>query len=115
MDMDSKVLHGRDRRWPIVGALALVFAVPAAMAQAQPEGRVVTRPDGTTIYPSVNEREARGGSTWWQRDRDVGADERERRRIEAQRDAVQRQEMRMRERDAALQNPARQIPPTVGH
>lgn len=111
--MDSKVLQGA-WRWRIVGLLALVLTVPAAMAQTQPEGRAVTRPDGTTIYP-LNERDTRSGSTWWQRDRDVGAEERERRRIEAQRDAIERQEMRTRERDAALQNPARQIPPTVGH
>ena len=101
-------------RWQIGGALALALAVPAAMAQTRPEERAVTRPDGTTIYPFVNEQGARGGSTWWQRDRDVGADERERRRSEAQRDAAERQEMRLQEREGARANPARQIPPTVG-
>jgi hypothetical protein len=35
--------------------------------------------------------------------------------VETQQEALQRQEQRMRERDAALQNPARQIAPTRGY
>jgi len=105
----------RKRQRQIGGALVLALVVPATVAQTGPEERVVTRrPDGTVVYPLVNEQETRGGNTWWQRDRDVGADERERRRSEAQRDAAERQEMRLRERQGALANPARQIPPTVG-
>ncbi len=115
--MDSN----RSWPWPIVGALALGLAVPATLAQTpseeraltRPPERVVTRPDGTVIYPIVDEQETRRGTGLW-RDRSVDAEERERRRLEAQRSAAERQELRMRERDAALENPARQIPPTIG-
>lgn len=107
--MDSN----RTWRWQMGGVLALALAVPATLAQTRPEERVVTRPDGTTVYPFVNERETRDGG-WWQRDRGADAEERERRRLEAQRGAAERHELRMREREAALENPARQIPPTVG-
>jgi hypothetical protein len=106
--MDSN----RKWRWRVGGALALALAVPATLAQTQPQERTVTRPDGTVVYPLVNERETRSGLS--SRDRPVDAEERERRRLEAQRGAVERQEQRMREREAALENPARQIPPTVG-
>jgi hypothetical protein len=58
---------------------------------------------------------ARDGNAWWQRDRGEIAAEQERRRVETQQQALERQEQRMRERDAALQNPARQIAPTRGY
>jgi hypothetical protein len=107
--MDSN----RKWRWQVGGALALALAVPATLAQTRVEERVVTRPDGTVVYPFVSERETRG-SSWWPRDRAVDADERERRRLETQRSAEERRELRAREREAALENPARQIPPTSG-
>ena len=107
---------GRARawRWQIGGILALALVVPATMAQTRPEERVVTRPDGTVVYPIVNERETRGNA-WWQRNRGSTAEEQERRRLETQQNTLERQDMRSRERAGALQNPARQIPPTAGH
>jgi predicted esterase len=102
-----------DRKWQIGGVLALTLVVPAALAQTRAPERAVTRPDGTVVYPRAEEAQPRG-SSWWQRDRDVGADERERRRVEAQQSAVDRQEQQTRERDAAYANPARQIAPTAG-
>ena len=104
----------RKRQWQIGGALVLALAVPATMAQMPPAERVVTRPDGTVVHPYVNEREPRGNA-WWQRDRGSNAEERERQRLDTQRDTLERQEMRTRERAGALQNPARQIPPTAGN
>jgi len=106
--------RARPWRWQIGGVLALALAVPATMAQTRPEERVVTRPDGTVVQPFVSEGDTRGGNAWWQRDRGSSAEERERQRVETQRSTLERQEMRSRERDAALENPARQIPPTVG-
>ena len=101
------------KQWRIGGALVLALIVPATVAQTRPEERVVIRPDGTVVQPSVSEQETRGNA-WWQRDRGSSAEERERQRVETQRATLERQEMRSRERAGALENPARQIPATVG-
>ncbi len=103
----------RKRQWQIGGALVLALVVPATVAQTRAPERAVTRPDGTVVYPFVDEQQTRGNA-WWQRNRGSVAEEQERRRLEAQQDTVERQQMRARERAAALENPARQIPPTVG-
>jgi hypothetical protein len=103
------------RTWHLrlAAALSLALAVPAALGQTRAPERTVTRPDGSVIYPMTEP--APRGNAWWQRDRGAIADEQERRRVETQQEALQRQEQRMRERDAALQNPARQIAPTRGY
>jgi hypothetical protein len=106
---------GRRRRWWQIGGLVvLALVAPATLAQTRAPERVVTRPDGTTVQPYVGE-ETRAGRVWWRQDAGPSADERERRRTETQQDAIDRQEMRMREREGALQNPARQIRPTTGY
>ncbi len=104
----------RKRQWQIGGALVLALVVPATIAQTRPAERVVTRPDGTVVHPYVDEQSTRSNA-WWQRNRGSIADEQERRRLETQQNAIERQEMRSRERAGALQNPARQIPSTVGY
>jgi hypothetical protein len=102
-------------RWQIGGALALALAVPAIMAQTGPHERVVTRPDGTVVHPYEQPTRGNAGNAWWQRDRGSVAEEQERRRLETQQNTLERQEMRSRERAGAMQNPARQVSPTVGH
>jgi hypothetical protein len=103
----------RKRQWQIGGVLVFALVVPVAVAQTPAQERAVTRPDGTVVYPYVNEREPRGNA-WWQRDRSSNSEERERQRLETQRSTLERQEMRSQERAGALQNPARQIPSTAG-
>jgi len=103
----------RKRQWQIGGALALALVVPATVAQTRAPERTVTRPDGTVVYPFVDEQQTRGNA-WWQRNRGSVAEEQERRRLETQEDTVERQQKRARERAAALENPARQTQPTVG-
>jgi hypothetical protein len=98
------------------GALALAFAASTTLAQTAgvPE-RVVNRPDGTVVTPAVDQQETRGsGGGWWQQENSAQSDDRERRRLDVQRSADQRLEQSAREREAALQNPARQVAPTVG-
>jgi len=103
-----------NRKWQIGGALVLVLAVPAALlAQTPARERPVTRPDGTVVYPFVDEQPTRGNA-WWQRNRGSVAEEQERRRLETQQNTLERQEQRSQERAGALQNPARQVSPTVG-
>lgn len=115
--MTSTIVNVR-RNWRRrAGALALAFAASTTLAQtaAVPE-RAVTRPDGTPVLPFVDQRETRGGGGgWWQQENSGQADEREQRKLDAQRSTQQqRVEQSARERDAALQSPARQIAPTVG-
>ncbi len=100
--------------WRIAGVLGLALVVPATLAQTRAPERVVTRPDGTVVYPLVDEQQTRGNE-WWQRNRGAVADEQERRRAETQQNTLERQEMRSRERAGALQNPARQVSPAAGH
>jgi hypothetical protein len=104
----------RRRSWQTGGLLVLALVVPATLAQTRAPERVVTRPDGTTVQPFVGE-ETRAGRVWWRQDAGPSAEERERRRAETRQDAIDRQDTRMREREGALQNPARQIRPTVGY
>jgi hypothetical protein len=101
------------RTWRIAGALGLLLVVPATFAQTPAAERPVTRPDGTVVYPFVDEQQTRGNQ-WWQRNRGAASDEQERRRVETQQSTLERQEMRTREREGALQNPARQIQPSTG-
>ncbi len=103
----------RKRQWQIGGALVLALVVPATVAQTRAPERPVTRPDGTVVYPFVDEQQTRGNA-WWQRNRGSVAEEQERRRLETREDTVERQQKRARERAAALENPARQTQPTVG-
>ncbi len=102
----------RKRQWQIGGALVLALVVPATVAQTQAPERAVTRPDGTVVYPFVDEQQR--GNAWWQRNRGSVAEEQERRRLETQEDTAERQQKRARERAAAYENPARQTQPTVG-
>ncbi len=102
-----------NRKWQIGGALVLVLVAPATLAQTPARERPVTRPDGTIVYPFVDEQQSRGNA-WWQRNRGSVADEQERRRLETQQNTLERQELRSQERAGALQNPARQVSPTVG-
>jgi hypothetical protein len=103
----------RKRQWQIGATLVLALVVPATIAQTRATEREVTRPDGTVVYPLVDEQQTRGNA-WWQRNRGSVADEQERRRLETQQNTLERQEMRSRERAGALQNPARQPASTVG-
>jgi hypothetical protein len=103
----------RTRQWQIGATLVLALVAPATIAQTRVPERVVTRPDGSVVYPIVDEQQTRGNA-WWQRNRGSVAEEQERRRLETQQNTLERQEMRAREREGALQSPARQIPGTVG-
>ena len=114
--MNPTIGNARHNRWRRAGALALAFAASTALAKTSglPE-QAVTRPDGTVVLPSVDQRETRGGGGgWWQQENSAQSDNRERRRLDVQRSAEQRLEQSAREREAALQNPARQVAPTVG-
>jgi hypothetical protein len=103
----------RKRQWQIGGVLVFALVVPVTVAQTPAQERAVTRPDGTVVYPFVDEQQTRGNA-WWQRNRGSVAEEQERRRLETRQGTVERQQMRARERAAALENPARQTPSTVG-
>jgi len=102
----------RRTRWRSARVLAFALAASTAAAQTSaPQERVVTRPDGTPIAPLAGKSEARG---WWQQESPGQAEDRERRRLEAQRSADERVEQSRRAREAALQNPARQVAPATG-
>jgi hypothetical protein len=103
-----------DRKWQFGAALALALVVPAALAQTPAQERTVMRPDGSVVHPIQSDREPRGNA-WWQRDRGAISDEQERRRAETYQDRVERNDMRTREREGAMQNPARQVSPTRGY
>lgn len=94
--------------------VALAIASAATVAQTTlPEERFVRRPDGTIIAPfGEGGREPSRG--WWTRESPARADQRERLRLDAQREYADRLEARARERAAAQQNPARQITPPLG-
>jgi hypothetical protein len=102
-----------NRKWQIGSVLALALGVSAALAQT-PQERTVMRPDGTVVHPIQSDREPRGNA-WWQRDRGAISEDQERRRAETYQDRVERNDMRMREREGAMQNPSRQVSPTRGY
>jgi hypothetical protein len=93
---------------------ALLAAVPVNVTgQSLPEQVQAKRPDGTVIRPAAPAGDA-GSTSWWLRESAARADDRERARLESQRSYDARIEQSRREREAALGNPARRIPPTVG-
>jgi len=94
--------------------IAGVFAVLPILAQAQFPGEqvLVKRPDGTMVLPLVKEVEPPLPS--WDRSSAVRAEERERVRMDYQDSVNRRLENSAREREAAYQNPGRQIAPTEG-
>jgi hypothetical protein len=96
-----------------LGLAALIAAAvtTAAVAQTLPEQVPVKRPDGTVVYPSKEGRDP--ALTPAAREAAARAEERERMRQETQQSAEERIERSRREREAALTNPARQIPPTT--
>jgi hypothetical protein len=85
----------------------------AGIVPNAPEAAPVRRPDGTVVYPAAPDSDQRGPSPT-AADSTYRAEERERMRQDAQRSAEERIDRSRRERDAAITNPARQIPPTTG-
>ena len=75
--------------------------------------QVVKRPDGSVVQPPANEYDDNRAVRWLYESQ-RRADERERIRLEGQSSREARIEQSQREREAAYQNPARQIAPTVG-
>ncbi len=118
-----------------VAALAAAFAASAAAAQALPEEGPVKRPDGSVVRPGTESlatpvrslpeqgpvKRPDGSVVYPPVDAGVAAvpygkataEERERNRKASQESAQERIEQSRREREAALANPARQVPPTV--
>ena len=78
-----------------------------------PEAVPVRRPDGTIVYPAAPDSRQRGPSSS-AADSTYQAEERERRRQDAQRTAEERVDKSRAEREAAAARPARQLPPTTG-
>ena len=91
---------------------ATILASAAALAQTVPESVEVKRPDGTVIYPRAPD--PADGPDATQGQRAARAEELERRRLDAQRSAEERVERSRREREGAMQNPARQPATTTG-
>jgi hypothetical protein len=94
-------------------ALTVLMAVAtsAAVAQKLPEEAPVKRPDGTVVYPNKDGQDP--ALTPAAREAAARAEERERMRQDSQQAIEERIERSRREREAALTNPARQIPPTT--
>jgi hypothetical protein len=97
----------------IAGILAVCVTAPAALAQGPAEQRPVTRPDGSVVPPYVDPN-ATPRSTMHDAENKARAEERERQVLENLKAREARIEQERRAREAAQQNPARQVKPSSG-